>query len=315
MARRVEPPGRSEAYYLSDGGLQTDLIYHHGFEIPAFAAHTLLASERGREAVQRYFQGYLSLAHDFGTGFLFDTQTWKAHACWADVLGHSDGDLRRINHEAVGFAQDLRDAYAADIDPVVVSGTIGTRGDAYAGDGAITVDAAADYHARQVEWLAEAGVDMISAYTLSRPEEAIGIVRAVQSTGLPVAISFTTDTDATLAGGLSLKEGIARVDGETDGAAAYFLVNCAHPDHFFDALDGGDWSRRILGIRCNASRKSHAELDNSDDLDDGDPEELGDQYGTLIRRMPWLRVFGGCCGTDLRHVTEIANRAFQPRRD
>jgi len=315
MGRRVQPPGRSETIYLSDGGLQTDLIYHHGFQIPSFAAHTLLADDRGREAVRHYFEGFLTLARTTGSGFLLDTQTWKAHACWAGELGHSEADLRRINGEAAAFANRLRDAFSGNDGPIVLSGTLGPRGDAYARDTAISAAEAEDYHAPQIGWLVDSGVDMITAYTLSRPEEAVGIVRAARNTGVPVAISFTTETDATLAGGLPLKDGIAQVDDETDGGAEYFLVNCAHPDHFFTALDGADWSRRILGVRCNASNKSHAQLDASDSLDDGDPEALAEQYESLSQRMPWLKIFAGCCGTDLRHVTEIAARVFQPRRD
>ena len=97
------------------------------------------------------------------------------------------------------------------------------------------------------------------------------------------------------------------VDEATESGATYFMVNCAHPDHFTHVLEDGDWSRRIRGIRCNASRKSHAELDQSETLDDGNPVELGSQYKAIREKLPWLNVFGGCCGSDLQHVTEIAH--------
>jgi homocysteine S-methyltransferase len=162
------------------------------------------------------------------------------------------------------------------------------------------------YHTRQIEWLAETEVDMVTAMTFPQSSEAIGVVRAARAAGLPAAISFTVETDGNLPTGQPLGEAICSVDDATNGAAAYFMVNCAHPDHFFHVLNGADWARRIRGLRCNASRLSHAELDACEVLDDGDPVELAGQYRQIHERMPWLNIFGGCCGSDLRHVTEIA---------
>jgi homocysteine S-methyltransferase len=147
---------------------------------------------------------------------------------------------------------------------------------------------------------------MITALTFTQSDEAIGVVRAAQSAGLPVVISFTVETDGNLPTGQPLNEAIGAVDNATDGAAAYFMVNCAHPDHFFGVFDDSAWVRRIRGLRCNASRLSHEELDECEVLDDGDPVELASQYKAITTLMPWLNVFGGCCGSDLRHVARIA---------
>lgn len=153
---------------------------------------------------------------------------------------------------------------------------------------------------------------MVSALTFNQASEAAGFVRAAHTNGLPVVVSFTVETDGRLPDGQPLREAIEQVDAETGGEAAYFMVNCAHPDHFADALDG-DWARRIHGIRANASRLSHAELDEAPELDPGDPHELGRLYGDLLRRLPWLNVFGACCGSDLRHVRSIAREVASPQ--
>ena len=296
----------SDRFFLTDAGLETDLIFNRGIEIREFAAHTLLPDPRGREALADYFRGFLTLAREHDAGFILDTQTWKAHAHWAEALGTGDPELREANEDAVAFISGLRDGFSTQAQPILLSGTVGPKGDAYAVEWGLAMSEAEAYHSKQIEWLANTDIDMVTALTIGRSSEAIGIVRAATSAGLPVVISFTVETDGRLPDGQELEEAITAVDESTDGAAAYFMLNCAHPDHFMDVLDGSEWTRRIRGLRCNASRRSHEELDNSDELDDGDPVSLADSYRLLFERMPWLNVFGGCCGSDLRHVTEIA---------
>ncbi len=226
-------------------------------------------------------------------------------------LGATDEELHAANRDAIAFIAELRDEYSGNPKPVVLNGVIGPRGDAYAPEVAIATHEAESYHSKQIGWLAKTEIDMVTALTFTQSDEAIGIVRAARAADLPVVVSFTVETDGNLPTGQSLKDGIAAVDEATESGAAYFMVNCAHPDHFAHILEDETWSRRIRGIRCNASRKSHAELDESETLDDGNPVELGSQYKAIFEQMPWLNVFGGCCGSDLRHVTEIA-RALGP---
>ena len=299
-------PQLSGDLFLIDAGLETDLIFNHGIEIPEFAAHTLFPDPKGREALVNYYRGFLSLADATGAGFLLDGPTWKAHMHWAKDLGASEDDLRQVNHDAITFVSELRDEFSGNAKPIVLSAIIGPRGDAYAPEEAVAADEAERYHAKQIGWLAETEVDMVTGLTFTQSDEAIGFVRAARAAGLPSVMSFTVETDGKLPTGQPLGEAIQAVDDATDQATAYFMVNCAHPDHFFDVLGNEAWTRRIHGMRCNASRQSHAELDNSEVLDDGDPVELGEQYRSIKDRMPWLNVFGSCCGSDLRHVTEIA---------
>ena len=296
-------PQLSGDLFLTDAGLETDLIFNHGIEIREFAAHTLLPDPTGRAAIERYFEGFLGLARETNAGFILDTVTWKAHRHWASALGETPEELRAANHDSVALAAVLRDR-AKNPQPVVLNAVIGPRGDAYRPERKIGADEAEHYYAEQLEWLAETDADMVTGLTFNQASEATGLVRAARTAGMPVAISFTTETDGRLPDGQPLRDAIEQVDSETNDETSYYMVNCAHPDHFADALAGG-WAQRIRGIRANASRLSHAQLDEATEIDTGDPHELGALYADLARRLPWLNVFGACCGGDLRHVAEI----------
>jgi S-methylmethionine-dependent homocysteine/selenocysteine methylase len=291
--------------FLTDAGLETDLIFNHGIEIREFAAHTLLPEPDGRSALENYFSGFLELARDMGAGFVLDTVTWKAHRHWAADLKQDIGALRAANEDAVDLASSLRARFESG-PPIVINAVIGPRGDAYRPERTIPAEEAAAYYAEQLGWLAATDIDMVTGLTFNQSSEAAGLVYAAASHDLPVVISFTVETDGRLPDGQSLADAIRSVDAQTGASAAYFMVNCAHPDHFSGQLQDEDWSRRIRGIRANASRRSHAELDEAPELDPGDPHELGQLYAALFERMPWLNLFGACCGADLRHVTEIA---------
>jgi homocysteine S-methyltransferase len=310
---RTQLPQLSGGLYFADGGIETDLIFNRGVEIREFAAHTLLETATGREAVAAYFRPYLRLAGEHGAGFILDSQTWKAHLHWAGDLGASEAELRQANRDSVGFIGGLREEFAANAAPIVLNGIIGPTADAYAPETQMDAEEAERYHARQLGWLAETEIDMVTATTFPHADEATGFVRAARSVGLPAVVSFTVETDGRLPCGLQLGEAIRKVDEATDCAAEYFNVNCAHPDHFFHLFDGADWTRRVRGLRCNASRLSHAELDACETLDDGDPNEFGYRYAAVLHRMPWVNVVGGCCGSDLRHVTAVAEVIPTPR--
>ncbi len=300
-------PQLSGDLFLTDAGLETDLIFNRGIEIREFAAHTLFESVEGRRALRDYFDGFLSLARRYGTGFILDAQTWKAHMHWADDLGATEAEIQQANVSSIEFIAALRDAHGDHGQPIVLNAPIGPKGDAYAPENAIGPDEAEAYHARQLAWLANTDVDMVSALTFTQADEAIGFIRATRAVGLPSVVSFTVETDGCLPTGQPLGEAIEAVDHATERATAYYMVNCAHPDHFADKLTNADWARRIRGLRCNASRLSHAELDACETLDHGNPQELAEQNRIILRKMPWINVFGGCCGSDLRHVTQIAH--------
>jgi S-methylmethionine-dependent homocysteine/selenocysteine methylase len=291
--------------FIGDGGLETVMIFEEGLELPEFASFTLLGDEAGRAALRRYYEGFLAIAAEYGTGFTFDPPTWRASEKWGEVLGYSPAEIADVNREAVAFAREVCEGAAGEV-PVAIVGTIGPEGDGYSPDSFLSAAEAEDYHAKQIAVFAAEEVDMVSGMTITYVEEGIGIVRAAAAAGLPVTISFTVETDGRLPSGEPLREAVERLDAETGGVALYQMVNCAHPTHFAAELTGGDaWLGRIAGIRANASRRSHAELDEAEELDAGDPEELGAEYAALGPRLPDLRVVGGCCGTDRRHVAAI----------
>lgn len=292
--------------FLTDGGLETYLVFQRGIELPEFAAFTLLESAEGRAEITAYMDNHIDIALAHGLGFVLETPTWRANADWGAKLGYDRDGLDRINREAVAFMAARRARHETPQCRMVISGNIGTRGDGYAPDKLLDPSEAEDYHGAQIAIFAEAGVDMATALTMTHVGEAVGITRAAASVGLPVVISFTTETDGSLPTGQPLGEAIEEVDALTDQGPAYYMVNCAHTTHFEDVLKAqAAWTSRLRGIRANASAKSHAELDCSTELDQGDPVALGRQYSDILRTLPHIAVVGGCCGTDHRHVEEI----------
>jgi S-methylmethionine-dependent homocysteine/selenocysteine methylase len=294
--------------FLTDGGLETVLVFHEGIELPAFAAFTLLADDAGTEMLRRYYTPYVKEAASRRLGFIAETPTWRASPRWARELGYDLDTLDGFNRRAVALLEPLRMTHS----PVVISGCVGPSDDGYNPSELLSADAAEDYHRTQIATFADTTADMLTAVTMTYPEEAIGITRAARRAGLPVAISFTVETDGRLPSGQTLAEALAQVDGETDAYAAYYMINCAHPAHFEAALDDDLVRSRVRGVRPNASMLSHAELDEAPGLDEGDPADLAARCARLTTSLPNLTVFGGCCGTDHRHVSAIATAVSAP---
>jgi S-methylmethionine-dependent homocysteine/selenocysteine methylase len=298
-------PQLSDETFITDGGMETTLIFHEGLELPHFASFVLLDDDEGVRALREYFLPYIEIAREAGVGIALDTPTWRANPDWGERLGYTVEALADVNRRGVRLLEQLREE-AGGRPPILVSGCIGPRGDGYRLDETMTPEDAQRYHSPQAEVFAETAADLVSALTMTHAEEAIGIVRAARAAGIPAAVSFTVETDGRLPSGQPLQEAIDQVDAETDGAAAYFQINCAHPTHFADVLEPGAPSlERIRGLRANASTMSHAELDEAEELDAGDPVDLARRYGELRERLPNLNVVGGCCGTDHRHIREI----------
>ncbi|MBV1927744.1 MAG: homocysteine S-methyltransferase family protein [Rhodobacteraceae bacterium] len=298
-------PHTTEGKFLADAGLETWLLFIRGFDMPCFASFPLLRTEDGRAAIEDYFAPFLETARQHGSGFIMDTVTWRANPDWGKQLGFDKNDLVEINREAVIFAKDLRRKFGSEMN-VLINGAIGPRGDGYDPATIMSVAEAEDYHQVQVDDFAQNGVDMVTATTMTNAAEATGVALAAGKAGVPCVISFTLETDAHLPTGQTLAEAIKEVDASCAVRPIYYMINCAHPEHFNEMLEaGGDWINRIHGLRANASRMSHAELDECEVLDDGNPQELGQQYADLRRLLPKLNVFGGCCGTDHRHVAWI----------
>ncbi len=292
---------------LTDAGLETVLVFEDGIDLPQFAAFPLVDSDEGRAALRRYYTPFLELARDRGVPLVLSTPTWRANLDWGALLGYDADALDAVNRRAVAFVEELVDEVLGADGDVVIEGCIGPRSDGYAPTVIMDADEAEQYHAVQIGTFADAGCKQIAVLTLTYPDEAIGVVRAAKAAGLPVLVGFTVETDGRLPSGDSIADAIAAVDDATDGAALGYMINCAHPTHFADALPEGDARSRIIGLRANASTRSHAELDEAEELDAGDPDDLAQRYVALRSELPGLEVLGGCCGTDIRHVTAIAD--------
>ncbi len=302
MKHRSHLPQLDGSPFLTDGGIETVLIFHEGLDLPLFAAFDLLKDDEGTERLRRYYGPYLSLARERGLGFVLESPTWRASPRWASELGYDEQQLSALNRKAIALLEQIRESHQDDGSPMVISGCVGPHDDGYDPAEILSTEAAELYHLAQITTFSDTAADMTTAITMTYVEEAVGITRAATQAGLPVAISFTVETDGRLPSGQPLGEAIEQVDSETDGGPAYFMINCAHPTHFDGVLAGGGWIERIRGLRANASTKSHAELDEATELDEGDPVDLGTRYVALREKLPNLNVIGGCCGTDHRHV-------------
>ncbi len=315
MKYRNQLPQLNDKPVITDGGLETTLIFLDEIDLPGFAAIHMLTSKERREHLERYFEQYIRLAQAHQLGFLFESVTWRSSNGWAEEIGLSAETLAELNRTAIEMLVEMREQMETPATPMVISGCIGPRGDGYVVDERMSVEEAREYHHPQVRLFETAGVDCVSALTLNYVEEAAGIALAAKDAEVPCVISFTVETDGRLVTGETLKEAITQVDELTDGSPAYYMINCAHPSHFAHSLEENtSWTRRIIGIRANASSCSHEELDNAKELDTGDPVALAEAYAELVRRHPQIKLIGGCCGTDIRHIRTIVERLFPVQR-
>jgi S-methylmethionine-dependent homocysteine/selenocysteine methylase len=305
---RESLPQLNGGIFLTDGGIETTLIFHEGIDLPYFAAFDLLKDQAGQAALRLYYTSHARIAKAKGCGFILESATWRASVDWGAKVGYREADMAEVNRQSIALLSELHRSFESERSPVVISGCVGPRGDGYKVENAMTAAQAQAYHAKQIDVFASSEADMVTAITMTYAEEAIGVTRAAKVAGIPVVISFTLETDGRLPSGQSLKEAIETVDAATGNGPAYFMINCAHPDHFEDTLKAGEgWVKRIKGLRANASRMSHAELDEATELDDGNPTELGQQYRDLQARFGHITVMGGCCGTDHRHIEAIGS--------
>lgn len=291
---------------VTDAGLETWLLFQRGVDLPVFAAYPLVDTHDGRALLGEYYRRYAEIAAGVGAGVVLEAPTWRANPDWAATLGHDRDELARLIDASIELVRRVGDDWTHDA-PFVVSGSVGPRGDGYRVDTAMTPDESAAYHSFQIDRMAAAGADVVTAMTMGYVGEAAGVALAAIEAGVPVVLSFTLETDGRLPSGTSLADAIAETDELTGAAPLHYMLNCAHPTHFEHVLDGSaPWASRIGGLRANASTLSHAELDEMVELDAGDPVDLAERYVDLRATLPALRVIGGCCGTDDRHVEAIA---------
>ena len=298
-------PHKTDNVFLAYVGMETDIIFNKGIDLPGFAAYPLLENQEGREIIKNYHRDFIKLAQSKNLGAILETPTWVANRSRAESLGYTPDQLRLINADAVQVLSEVRAEFESST--IILSTNLGPRDDAYAPSEQMSADEAKTYHMEQLAIFVDGEVDLVSGYTIAYTAEATGMVLAAKALDLPIIISFTVETDGRLPTGAALEEAISEVDEAKDGYADYFMINCAHPDHFTSILKSAPWMSRIKGVVANASRCSHAELDNAEELDAGDPVEFGQQLTEIRRNFPQINILGGCCGTDMRHMQSIAD--------
>jgi len=309
---RSDLPQQTMSTFMTDGGLETDLYFNKGIELPEFAAFDLLKNEEGRIVLNKYYVDYLNVSKLKCSGFILEAPTYRANPDWALKIGYTLDSLDAMNRSAVHEMEKIRSEYENENFKIAISVCIGPRYDGYAPNEKMSKEMAEEYHSVQIKTVSDTKADLVSALTMNYNEEAIGIVNAAKKNKIPVVISYTVETDGKLPSGESLEEAITSLDKMTDNYASYFMINCAHPDHFSNVLDPeSNWTKRIKGIRANASCKSHSELDESETLDVGDKQELARGYKHLKTLLPNLSIIGGCCGTDHTHMEEICDVWFE----
>ena len=310
--RNALPQLAGNKLFLTDGGLETDMIFLRGIDLPLFSSITMYLEDDDPAVLHDYLLPYIEAAKGMNTGIVVESTTWRSSPGWLDQLGVPSARHEELNRAAIQSLVKVRTNHETTTTPIVISGALGPRGDGYAIDTKMSVEEATDYHAWQIDIFADTEADMVTVMTMNYVEEAIGVALAAKAAGMPCVIGFTVETDGRLPSGQMLGEAINEVDAATDSSPAYYMLNCAHPDHFASTLAAGKeagagWLSRIQALRANASRCSHAELDEATELDDGDPHEFGVIYADLLEKYPSFVVFGGCCGTDHRHITEVAH--------
>jgi len=310
------PPRHEGQLFLTDDGIETEIMYKWGFELPHFAMYPLLDNPDAMAAMRGMYRRYLDVVARHRLSALMGGLDYRASPDWGALLGYSREGLAEANLRSIAFLRELAAEYADDIAQILIAGYVGPRGDAYKVNRTITAPEAEDYHAAQLATLREADVDLAWALTFNNIPEAIGVARAAAGIGVPLAISFTLDGASRLSSGPSLAEAIETVEAATGAAApAFYTLNCSHPLEFEPALSTqGDWIERVRGFRPNASKMDKIALCKLGHLEEGDPVELGRLMGALARRYPHMDVWGGCCGTGDVHLDEIARNLVVARR-
>ncbi|MCR9111451.1 homocysteine S-methyltransferase family protein [Marivita sp. XM-24bin2] len=312
---REFPPRLENRFYLTEGGTETDILYKWGFDLPEFAMFPLLDDPKADRVLRDIYRRYFDVAEAHDTGMLILGHDYRASPDWGAKLGYTPDGLAEMERRTIAFLDDMRREYEGRVRDVYIAGCIGPRGDAYGTGGGISEAEAEDYHSVQMTTLKSTPADMAISLTLNNIPEAVGIVRAAQGVGLPIGISLTLTTEGRLRSGPRLREAIEAIEEKTNGAAAWYGTNCSHPEEFADALaEDGPWRERLRYVRPNAAKMDKIALCKLGHLEDGDPAELGRQMGEVARRFPRADILGGCCGTDERHLGEIAKNVNGLRR-
>jgi S-methylmethionine-dependent homocysteine/selenocysteine methylase len=308
------PKQATGKYYITEGGIETEIMYKWGFEMPHFAMFPLLENPKAAEKIKGMYRRYLDIVAKYNHCALIGGFDYRASPDWGQLLGYSAQSLHDANVYSIEFLRDIANEYARDIEQCLFSGCIGPRGDAYLTKNKMNRDEAADYHSVQLATLKAAQVDLAWALTFGDPEEAIGVCNAAKALNVPLAISFSLDSSSKLNSGVAFADAVKYVDEQTESYPEFYSLNCSHPDEFSPAITDGDWIKRVRCFRPNAAKMDKISLCKLGHLEEGNPEELGRQMQDLHGRFGHIDIWGGCCGTCETHLEQIVSKLPQASR-
>ncbi|MCB8822139.1 homocysteine S-methyltransferase family protein [Microvirga rosea] len=310
MTAAFEQAFQSGVVFLTDGGIETRLIYEFSLGLRDFASFPELFDSRGRAALRKVYTSYLDVAAQSGRPMLIGSPTWRAHP---DGLRHAGfgepDDLTRVNTEAVSFLRELRREMKLE-KQVYIAGVIGPRGDGYRAEGAPQTEEAQHYHHAQARALADAGVDFLYAPTFASRTELIGVALAMAGTGCTYALAPVINGHGDLPDGSSLSEVISFIDATVQPRPLYYLTGCVHASTFSDAVADDDrlqplMPKRLVGMKANASALPPEKLNDLDHVEGDEPAAFARGILNLHNKYS-LRILGGCCGTDAGHIRALA---------
>jgi homocysteine S-methyltransferase len=299
---------------LGEGAVIERLRRDPGLTLDPHLVNAAFLYERtSRAALEAILHQYLAIGREFGLPLLVSTPTWRASRERIAAAGYARAD---VNGDNVRFLEELRQGTGEYARQVVVCGLMSCRGDAYRPAAALTLDEARQFHAWQAEKLAAAGVDLLLAATLPALSEAIGLALALAATGTPYLISFVARAQGTLLDGTPLKEAIAAIDAAATPPPLAYLLNCTHASFARAALlhpvnSSPLVRQRVVGLLANTAALTPEELDDSATLVEEAPETFAAGVAALHSELG-LKLLGGCCGTDDRHIRALAARLTVP---
>jgi len=301
---------RSAPLLLTEGAIVERLRREFRLPLDPEIVHAaFIYNDNYRAVLWRIYAEYIGALKPAGVPFLIFTSTWRANR---ERLAAAGLDVRTVNADNVRFLRTLRSGHPDDEDRIYIGGLLGCRGDAYKPEEALSEDEAVAFHRTQAGALMEGGADFLFASTLPALTEAVGIARVFASLTSAYMLSFVIRPDGRLLDGTTLHDALTTIDARVTPAPLAYMVNCVHPRVFLSAMNHPAHSSpfvrsRMLGLQANTSEKSPEELDGLGELDTAEAVQFAEDMDAL-RASCGTRLLGGCCGTDHRHISALAER-------
>ena len=304
---------------LSEGAVIERLRRNSDFDLdPHIVNSAFIYEKEQRTAISEIYRQYLDIGFKYNLPMLLSTPTWRASRERIEKAGYEKSD---VNGDNFRHFDGMRKSCGAYADKVVICGLLSCRGDAYNQSEALTTKDAHKFHSWQANRLAEAGVDFLLAATLPALSEATGLAKALAGTGKPYIMSFVFRPEGTMLDGTPLKDAISIIDADVNPKPTAYMANCTHASIFKSAIlhdtnSSSTVRKRVAGLLANTAALNPEELDDSEELVEEDPQIFGQSLAALHAEMG-LKILGGCCGTDDRHIDNLAKRLvsdnFGPR--